>query len=73
MAGKRLTKRQQEKMVAAWNARYPVGTSVAVTMDDGNVFRTVTRSQAEMLSGETAVIWVENIQGCYLLERVKAI
>lgn len=57
----------------AWNAKHAVGTVVDVTKDLGNVVRTKTRSEAQVLSGHTPVIWLDGISGCYLLERVKAV
>jgi hypothetical protein len=62
-----------QKTVDAWNAKYPVGTKVVVTLDSGERKETVTRSEAEVLSGHSAVIWIEGIRGCYLLDRVRAI
>lgn len=53
-----------------FNARVPVGSSVDVVKDRGEVIQTVTRSHAIVLSGHTAVIWLEGISGCYLLDRV---
>lgn len=54
-----------------FNAAYPIGTPVTVELDFvDEPFATVTRSQAEVLSGHSAVIWLENVRGCYLLERV---
>lgn len=64
---------QQQKRVDRWNAEHPVGTEVEVTKDLGEVLRTRTRSRAELLSGHTAVIWLEGVRGCYLLERVRAV
>lgn len=55
----------------AWNALHPIGTAVLVTRDDGSRTATVTRSEAEALSGHTPVIWLAGIRGCYLLERVE--
>lgn len=55
----------------AWNAVNPVGCSVILTKDNGEDFPTTTRSLAEVLSGHSAVIWVNGIRGCYLLDRVK--
>jgi hypothetical protein len=66
------SRQMQEQQVADWNARYPVGTPVIVHKDDGTFTESVTRSQAEVLSGHTAVIWIKNLSGCYLLSRVKA-
>lgn len=56
----------------AFNARYPVGQPVTVRMDRGELVDTVTRSSAEVLSGHSAVIWLDGISGCYLLDRVTA-
>lgn len=57
----------------AFNATCPVGHPVVVRMDCGDRVSTVTRSAAEVLSGHSAVIWVENISGCYLLDRVSPV
>jgi hypothetical protein len=63
----------QERLVTAWNSKHPVGCKVEVTRDRGETMKTATRSEAQMLGGHTAVIWLEGIAGCYALERVKAI
>lgn len=55
----------------AWNSAHPVGTAVIVTRDMGEEQPTKTRSTAYVLSGHTAVIFVDGISGCYLLERVR--
>lgn len=59
--------------VDRWNRAHPVGTRVTVRKDSGEVVETVTRTEASVLSGHTAVIWLEGISGCYLLDRVTAI
>jgi hypothetical protein len=64
--------KEQEALVEKWKDE-PIGTPVALRKDDGTTFITKTRSMAQMLSGHTAVIWVEGITGCYLLERVSKI
>ena len=56
-----------------FNARYPVGQKVSVRKDAGDGQITTTRSAAEVLSGHSAVIWLEGISGCYLLDRVTPI
>lgn len=56
----------------AWNAKHPIGTAVVLLKDNGEAFDTVTTSQAQVLSGHSAVIWVEHVSGCYALERVTA-
>jgi hypothetical protein len=53
-----------------FNERYSVGQPVTVRKDGGEDFQTVTTSKAEVLSGHSAVIWLEGISGCYLLDRV---
>lgn len=59
-----------KRQVDDFNARYPVGQAVTVRMDDGSGRSTNTRSPAEVLSGHSAVVWLDGITGCYLLERV---
>ena len=53
-----------------FNAMHQVGAAVSVELDSGEVRETVTTSEAQVLSGHTAVIWLAGINGCYLLERV---
>lgn len=54
----------------AWNAAHPVGTIVVLTRDDDVKIRTETVSDAQVLSGHSAVIWMRGVRGCYLLDRV---
>lgn len=57
----------------AFNAKNPIGSDVFVKLDGvDEPFRTRTRSAAQILSGHSAVIWLENVSGCYLLDRVHA-
>lgn len=53
-----------------FNSRFPVGQAVTVRRDNGECILTVTRSPAEVLSGHSAVIWIDGISGCYLLDRI---
>ena len=64
------TMAQLTAQCARWNAANPVGAPVNVEMDSGEIRKTVTRAPASILSGHTAVIWLEGISGCYLLSRV---
>jgi hypothetical protein len=59
-----------QRQVDQWNARYPVGQSVSVRRDNGEDMVTKTIAPAELLSGHSAVIWLEGVSGCYLLGRV---
>lgn len=54
-----------------WNAANFIGCNVQLTKDSGEVIATTTRSEAQVLSGHSAVIWLEGVSGCYLLDRVK--
>jgi hypothetical protein len=67
------TPAQQQKLVDEWNAKHAVGARVKLLKDDDSIVETVTRSRAELLSGHTAVIWLEGVSGCYCLERVTAL
>jgi len=69
------TKAQLRKMEAEcnrWNTKYPVGTDVMLNKDGHDEpVPTKTRSTAQILSGHSVVIWLENVSGCYLLSHVK--
>jgi hypothetical protein len=56
--------------VDEFDARYPIGVTVLVRRDNGDMQETTTRSRAEVLSGHSAVIRLEGVSGCYLLDRV---
>jgi len=64
-----MVKRAQER-VDKFNSKCNVGDAVTVTLDDGEIRDTVTRSEAEVMSA-TAVIWLKGISGAYDLKRVK--
>jgi hypothetical protein len=53
-----------------FNAAHQVGAAVTVLLDGGEVRETVTTSEAQVLSGHSAVIWLAGISGYYLLDRV---
>jgi hypothetical protein len=59
------------KAVAAWNAAHPAGTAVILTDDFGQEHPTRTRSEAWVVSGDTAVVAVEGRSGGYLLDRIR--
>jgi hypothetical protein len=64
----------QKALVAKWNERFPVGTRVRYWTGDrygiGKV--STTRTLAEVLSGHTAVVWVNGEAGCVALSHVEA-
>ena len=61
---------QLEAECATFNAAVAIGDQVAVRLDDGTTKLTTTRTAAQVLSGHTAVVWLDGITGCYLLSRV---
>jgi len=63
----------QQKKVERWNEKHSVGQEVWAHRDNGEFFKTKTRSEAQLLSGHTAVVWIEGISGCYALSHVEAI
>lgn len=67
----------QERIVYEFNALYPVGTAVdyfscLADMRQGKfAMRTKTRSPARVLSGHTAVVWIEGKGGAVALSHVR--
>ena len=58
----------------AFNFECRVGGPVAVKIDGTDKPRiTTTRSRAQILSGHSAVVWLEGVSGCYLLSHVTPI
>ena len=62
--------RKLQQQCNLFNARNPVGTKVVVRLDDGRKILTTTRTTAQLLSVHSAVIWLDGISGCYMLDRV---
>lgn len=60
----------EQRKVNTWNAEISVGAPVNYRKDDGMIVETFTRSEASVLSGHTAVVWLENVRGCVDLDRV---
>ena len=56
-----------------FNSAHQVGASVSVKLDSGEVRETVTNSEAQVMGGHSAVIWLDGVSGCYDLERVTAV
>jgi hypothetical protein len=62
-----------QKLCDDWNAAHPVGTQVLDRLDGRDAPQlTTTRSEAQILSGHSAVIWLDGVSGYYLLDRVRA-
>lgn len=56
-----------------WNAAHEVGATVDVTLDDGSIWRTTTRSRAWEIGGGVSVVSLSGKAGGYLLQRVRAV
>lgn len=67
------TTKQQEQQVFNWNKNNAVGCSCEVKTDSGFAVKTHTKSEAYLLGGHTAVVLLDDVSGCYMLNRVKAI
>lgn len=67
------TNEKEQKRCDEFNQKYPVGTRVrywtGLREGEGRVGK--TRSAAEVLSGHTAVVWVEGCRGCVALTHVE--
>lgn len=61
---------QLQAVCDKFNDSHQVGAAVSVKLDGGEVRETITTSEAQVLSGHTAVIWLKGVSGCYLLDRV---
>lgn len=67
---KKTSPASQQTLADEFNRRCPVGGHVNVLRDNGQTLTTRTRSEAQVLGGHTAVVFVEGIAGAYLLSRV---
>lgn len=59
----------EQKKCDDFNAKYKTGTKGWLHMDSGEKKATHTTSEALVLSGHSAVVWVNGVSGCYLLDR----
>ena len=64
---------EQCQMVRNFNQCCPTGQKVKITNDDKSTFEAKTRTPAQLLSGHTAVVWLEDVAGCYALTRIETI
>jgi hypothetical protein len=62
---------QLERQVSLWNDDVEVGASVYFINDLGKITATRTRSKAWVLGGHSAVVMIEDVTGCVLLDRVQ--
>ena len=59
----------------AWNQKHPIGTAVKYyrLINPRAELKGVytTRSEAQILGGHTAVIWLDGVSGCVALEAIE--
>jgi hypothetical protein len=62
-----------EGLVYKWNKTFPIGTLVRYWTGrrDGIGKESKTTSEAQVLGGHTAVVWVEGYAGCVALSHVE--
>ena len=68
-------RKNQQKVVDAWNAAHPIGTPVTrykLINPLADPVETKTRSEAWLMGGHSAMVMVEGIAGGVLVESVKA-
>lgn len=53
-----------------FNEKCPIGAAVTVRKDNGEIVHSTTTTEAQVLGGHSAVVWVAGGRGCYLLDRV---
>jgi hypothetical protein len=70
MKPRQLTQEQLQAVCDAWNRANARGAPVWYRDDNGQMMATATRDEAFVLSGHTAVIFVDGKSGCVALERV---
>ncbi len=66
--------RNLSQIVLDWNKRYPVGTSVYVTINDegARIVRKI-KKEACVLNGRKAVVWIDGIRDPYDLDMVRPV
>lgn len=57
--------------VKRWNENHFIGERVSVLVDDRSTIQTITKSDAWLMRGHSAMILVDGIVGAYSLGRVK--
>jgi len=66
---KRPSLKEQKNSIEVWNRHVSVGQYVHVRRDSGEVEQRKTTSEAQLLGGHTAVVWLDGIAGAYALDR----
>lgn len=67
---KQPTLEQLQQEVDDFNKKYPVGSSLKLRKDSGEIIDTTVVHRAIIAGGHSAVGWFENVSGYYLLKCV---
>lgn len=67
---RRPTAVQLQTAVSEFNEKCAIGGRVSVRLDGGQTVETTTLSLAQVLSGHSAVVWLDGVSGCYDLDCV---
>lgn len=74
MANKKPNLKALQAECDAFNAKCPIGGPVRLKVDGSDKPRyTTTRSEAQIMSGHSAVVWMNGVSGSYLLSHVTPI
>lgn len=67
--------KQVQREVDDFNKRHPIGTPVQYwpVIGGKDSMRSTTRSEAQVLGGHTAVVWINGKAGCVALSHVEAV
>lgn len=73
-APKRPNSAELQKQCDAWNAAHPEGTEVSYEsiVGQGETHRGKSISEAQVMGGHSAVIWLEGKSGCVSLDHCTA-
>ena len=67
-------RRSPKEAVDEFNLRFPVGSEVMLKKDGvPEPVRTKTRSEAFVMCGHSAVVFLEGVSGCYLISHVSEV
>ncbi|HZK94302.1 MAG TPA: hypothetical protein VFC67_08855 [Prolixibacteraceae bacterium] len=64
------TEDQLQTQIDTFNKIHPIRSIVYIELDSHKVIQTIIVNKASILNLRTAVIWVNALKGCYLLDRV---
>jgi len=64
------TEDQLQTQIDTFNEIHPIRSIVYIELDSHKVIQAIIVNKASILNRHTAVVWVNVLKGCYLLDRV---